>query len=49
MTSCGFCVVAALSSHASGLPWTCWCNAGKSRRMAATSNGRLLLQANSVP
>ena len=31
--------MAALSSQTSGLPWTCWCRTGKSRRIAATSNG----------
>src|SRR6266478_3500103 len=40
MTALGFCVVAALSSHTSGRPFTCSCRMGKSRRMNCGSNGR---------
>src|ERR1700681_3345850 len=41
MTALGFCVVAALSSHTSGRPFTCSCRMGKSRRMNCGSNGRV--------
>src|SRR5262245_46500933 len=40
MTLCGFCVVAALSIQASGLPFTFWRRTGKSSRMAGTSKAR---------
>src|SRR6266853_3958924 len=40
MTALGFCVVAALSSHTSGRPFTCSCRMGKSRRMNCGLNGR---------
>ena len=39
MTALGFCVVAALSSHTSGRPFTRSCRIGKSRRMKCASNG----------
>ncbi len=39
MTDCGLCVVAALSNHTSGRPFTRSCRIGKSRRTAFTSNG----------
>ncbi len=39
MTTCGFCVVAALSNHTSGRPLTRSRRIGKSRRTALTSNG----------
>src|SRR6187200_1215897 len=40
MTLCGFCVVAALSSQASGLPCTRCFRIGKSLRTTLTSNAR---------